>query len=355
MANKRSILYVVEDTKSAQFRYRVKNIIAACQNSQNYTVDFLRISELAKIEQALPDISALIFERQTSKNSTIPKLIKSAQKKGIKVIFDLDDLIFDYRDLPLLMYSTNSKNIFYWTGYFWGIRRIAKRADGFITTNRFLAKKLECSFKKPVAVISNSLNAEQISVSEKYLKSQKSHKGFILGYFSGSPTHAKDFRLIEPDLINFLKKHEDASLKIVGYMDFSARVKSLIDTGKIKFEPPVSYLKLQEKIAEVDVNLAPLIDNDFTNCKSELKFFEAAIVETPTLATPTFAFKKAIKQGQTGFLCRAGEWLPTLEKLYSDPALRTKVALAAKDYCLKTYHGQNFLKEVEGAYDALIK
>ena len=138
-------------------------------------------------------------------------------------------------------------------------------------------------------------------------------------------------------------------------MDFSNAAKNLIEAKRIIFKSPVDFLKLQEKMADVDVNLAPLLENDFTNCKSELKFFESAIVETPTLATPTFAFKNSIKHGETGFLCRAGEWLPTLEKLYSDPSLRKKIALAAKDYCLKTYYGQSFLTQVEGAYDAFIK
>ena len=319
----RRILYLVENESFIQFRYRVKNILAACEKSRDYHVDFLKVSESKKIESALPNTDLLIFARQTSKNSVIPNLISLARKHGVKVIFDLDDLIFDYRDLPLLMRSTNSKNIFYWTGYFWGIRRIAKLADGFLATNDFLARKLQRSFKKPVAVIPNSLNAEQISVSEKYLKSQKPHHGFTLGYFSGSPTHAKDFHLIESSLITFKK--------------------------------PVDYRKLQAEMAAVDVNLAPLVLNDFTNCKSELKFFEAAVVETPTIASPTHAFKQAIKDGETGLLAQPNEWLDKLELLYNDPGTARKIALAAKGYCLKTYYGKNFLIQIEKAYDALIK
>ena len=253
------------------------------------------------------------------------------------------------------MRSTNSKNIFYWTGYFWGIRRIAKLADGFLATNDFLARKLQRSFKKPVAVIPNSLNAEQISVSEKYLKSQKPHHGFTLGYFSGSPTHAKDFHLIESSLIEFLETHPDAKLNIVGYMDFSPRAEALLNSGRITFKKPVDYRKLQAEMAAVDVNLAPLVLNDFTNCKSELKFFEAAVVETPTIASPTHAFKQAIKDGETGLLAQPNEWLDKLELLYNDPGKAHKIALAAKDYCLKTYYGKNFLIQIEKAYDALIK
>ena len=353
----RHIIYLYKDSQSAQFPYRVWNPFWACKShSQKWRSIIFNIDELAELKQKLSTAEMLIIERQTSKNRVIPDLIKEAKAQGLKVIFDLDDLIFDYRDLPLLMRSTNSRNVPYWLGYFWGIRRIAKHADGFLATNDFLAKKLKRSFRKPVAVIPNSLSAVQVAYSdEKHLKKAKPHKGFILGYFSGSPTHAKDFRLIEPEILKFLEDHRDAKLKVVGYMDFSSRAKKLLDEKRIIFEKPVDFEKLQEKIAEVDVNLAPLVENDFTNCKSELKFFEAAAVETTTIASPTFAFKNAIKEGETGFLARPGEWFDKIEYLYQNPDKNRKIALAAKNYCLENYYGKKFLAQVEGAYDELAK
>ena len=87
------------------------------------------------------------------------------------------------------MSATNSKNIFYWAGYVWGIRRIAKKVDGFVTTNGFLKRKLEVSFSKKVAVIPNSLNEKQVGISDELIKEKKKKAVFSIGYFSGSPTH----------------------------------------------------------------------------------------------------------------------------------------------------------------------
>ena len=347
-------LYLYEDSNTPQYRYRIQNPLLACESgSQKWHILAFGKNELNKLRIQLPSAKLLIIERQTAKNNVIPKLIKEAKQLGVKVIFDLDDLVFDYHEVNLIKSSTCEKSIFYWTGYIWGIRRIAKLADGFLVTNDFLAQKLKHAFKKPIAIIPNSLSAEQISTSEKCLKSQKSHTGFVMGYFSGSPTHAKDFQLIEPEIVQFLETHDDTKLKIIGYLNFSSRIKALLDSGRIEFEPPVNHLKLQEKIATVDVNLAPLVLNDFTNCKSELKFFEAATVETTTIASPTCAFKNAIDNGKTGFLARPGEWLAKLEYLYSHPKENRQIALAAKAYCLETYHGKAFLKQVEKAYDEL--
>ncbi|MBQ6510582.1 glycosyltransferase [Candidatus Saccharibacteria bacterium] len=353
--NKNLVIYIVSDKKNAQFRYRVANPIDACKKSRKWQATFYTKEDINRLYKNLPEAKLLIIERQTSKNSEIPNLIKFAHTQGIKVLFDLDDLIFDFRDLPLLMRSTKGRNVCYWIGYFAGIRRVAKKVDGFIVTNNFLARKISRSFKKPVAIIPNSLNTSQIKVSKKYLKTKLDKKDFTLGYFSGSPTHIKDFRLVEPEIIRFLEDHDNASLIVVGYMKFSSRAKKLIKTGRIKFEPPVDYLKLQEKITKVDVNIAPLLVNDFTNCKSELKFFEAAIVETTTIASPSYTFKKAITDGKNGFLAQPGEWYKKLEYLYSHPEENKKIAKKAKEYSLKHYYGEEFLKEVEGVYDYFAK
>ena len=50
----------------------------------------------------------------------------------------------------------------------------------------------------------------------------------------------------------------------------------------MKVIKPVEYLKLQKLVAEVDVNIAPLVINDFTNCKSE---FGGAIFFDPFYET----------------------------------------------------------------------
>ena len=352
----RHLIYLYENPESAQFRYRVWNPFWACkEGSQKWRSIIFSKDEISDLYEKLPTAEMLIVERQTAKNNQIPNLIKKAKQLGLKVVFDIDDLVFNYRDINLIKATTHEKSFAYWAGYIWGIRRIAKRVDAFLATNEFLAKKLKHSFEKPVAVIPNSLHAIQVIHSDtKHLQKIKPHKGFVLGYFSGSPTHAKDFGLIEPEILKFLQKHDDAKLKIIGYMDFSPRAKALLDSGRIEFQNPVDFERLQDEIAKVDVNLAPLVNNEFTNCKSELKFFEAAAVETTTIASPTYAFKKTIKEGKTGFLARPGEWYKKLEYLYNNPEENHKIALAAKKYCLETYHGKKFLTQVEEAYDALI-
>lgn len=352
------IVYVVENINVSQFRYRVKNVIEVFEDNEKWNIEYCLKSDLGKFE--FNNVKLLIIVRQTAKDETVLNLVRRAKKYNITVLFDLDDLVFDYKNAPLVKKTTNEKNILYWLGYIWGIRRIAKRVDGFICTNNFLAGKLKRSFNKPVKVIRNSLNKEQIEISEKWVKKKNDRKKtekamgkaeqFSIGYFSGSPTHAKDFRLVEDDLIRFLENHDDAVLKVVGYMEFSDKMKKMIEAGKVEVIGMVDYLRLQGLMSKVDVNIAPLVINDFTNCKSELKFFEAAAVETTTIASPTYTFKNVISDGENGFLAKPGEWYDKLEYLYDHPEVNVKVAKKAKEYALEHYYGKEFLKEVEEAY-----
>ncbi|MBR3252667.1 glycosyltransferase [Candidatus Saccharibacteria bacterium] len=347
----KKVLYVVEDTDSAQFRYRVKNIAEALKSSFGWKVGWVLKSEIEKVE--LSQVDLVVILRQTAKDKKILDFIDLVHRNRLKVLFDLDDLIFDYRDLPILMRGTNSRNAVYWMGYIWGIRRIAKRVDGFITTNGFLAKKLKRSFKKKCAVIHNSLNKEQVEISEKCLR-EKTHDGFVIGYFSGSPTHSKDLKMIENQLVSFLDSHRDVSFLLVGYMELSKTMQELLKTKRMSLMKPVDYLELLKKEAVVDINIAPLVVNEFTNCKSELKFFEAAVVETTTIASPVYTFKKAILDGKTGFLAEPGEWYDKMEYLYKNPSESRKIAKAARQYVLENYYGEKFLKEVEKAYEVLV-
>lgn len=353
MSAKKTVLYVVEDAKSTQFRYRIKNVMEALENSNEWQVEWVLKSNLSTVD--FSSINLVVVLRQTGKDGVVPNFVEKAHKNGLKVLFDLDDLIFDYKDLLILMKGTNSKNVAYWTGYVWGIRRIAKKVDGFITTNEFLAEKLKRSFEKPTGVVRNSLNKDQIEKSEKIVEKKSPRAGvgskFLIGYFSGSPTHAKDFAMIEPDLLKFLRSHDNVRLSVVGYMRFSKQMQEMIDTGRVEVMPPVEYLNLQELISKVDINIAPLVLNDFTNCKSELKFFESAIVDTATIASPSYTFKKVISDGENGFLAEPNEWYSKLEYVYNNPKEVQKVAENAKKTALDKYYGDKFIEEIKKVYE----
>ena len=174
---------------------------------------------------------------------------------------------------------------------------------------------------------------------------------FTMGYFSGTPSHINDFRTIYRELMQLLMDYPDMVLQVVGFMEFPQAMQPLIDAKRVTFTPLVDFLELQRLTAQVDVNLVPLVCNTFTNCKSELKYFEAAMVGTPTVAAPNYTYAHAIRDGETGFLCQPGQWYDAIKRLYEHQQESSFMADAAWKACLSIYAGDAFTAEVERAYD----
>jgi len=82
--------------------------------------------------------------------------------------------------------------------------------------------------------------------------------------------------------------HEDARLLLVGRLGLTEDVFRLYLAGRVVLLPAVDYVTLQVIQSSADVVLAPLVEDAFTNCKSALKVFEAGVVGTVSIASPTF-------------------------------------------------------------------
>ncbi len=355
-----ALMLYPDENKASSFRYRGYNIYQATKSSESWQLIYFFTTELDAVFKLVEKADLLIFGRITTWSPKLDELAFLARKGGAKVLQDLDDCICGtyYIKDAFNLISPDFVDQEYWINTCAHYELISYLADGFIVTNEYLGHKLsEAHNKKPYRVIKNFLNKEQINYSESLLKEKNitNHQAFTIGYFSGSHTHVTDFEVVFPELLDFLDSHKDAKLKIVGLLQLPPSAEKYLQSGQIEFSPMVDFLTLEKLVSTVDVNLAPLDDNIFANCKSDLKFYEAALVKTPTIASPTFAFKKAIKPGETGFLCRPGEWYDTLEGLYQDTNLRQKVADRAYDYCLSTYSPDACLTEIEESYDFFTK
>ena len=357
-SGKKVAAYYSKGPDSSTYRYRVYNVWEILNQSEEWRAIFFYRNETEFLKKIIPEADLFIFSRQSRWDKKIAELNQIAKHSNVPVLFDLDDLVFDKKYAMTVVNTIGETNNFdYWIPYFDRIQKTAEMVDGFLVTNDYLGGKIKGSFNKSFQVIRNSLNEEQVAASNVYLKFKKypgEHKKFTIGYFSGSPSHVNDLAVALPEILEFLNSHNDAVLKVVGLMEFNYEARKYLSRGQIEFLPPVDFRKLQRAMSEVDVNIAPLVINDFTNCKSELKFFEAAVVETTTIASPTYTFSRAISDGENGFLAKPGEWYDKLEYLYENPAENQKIAKKAREYALKHYYGKEFLKEVEEAYNAFM-
>lgn len=346
------IVYEYPDTST--FRYRGYNIFQIMEESNSWRVIYFFQHELDKIVAFLSKISVVTISRMRW-SFQLQKFIETVKKWNVPIAFDVDDRVFDLDYLPIVTNTLNasmsSDNEYdFWFAYISRIGFTASKADAYITTNQFLANALETKFKKHCSIIPNFLNKEQISVSEKCIiqkSKQKSRKPFTIGYFSGTPSHINDFKIVYKQILQLLIDYDDINLCVVGFMEFPEEMHDFIKKGRIKFTGLVDFLTLQQMVAAVDVNIVPLVINDFTNCKSELKYFEAAIVNTITCASPIYTYANSIIDGENGFLCRQSEWYDKIKAIYMKTIDEKKIAKNAYLHTMNNYQGEKIIAQIE--------
>ena len=322
------IAWLYEKPDTSTYRYRVYNMVEGLRadRRQRASAAWFELADVPALMQRLPEIDTLVVAR-VRYDHVVARLIAAARAHGVRVLFDCDDLVFDTRYVHLVL-DTLAQDAAHpgawdwWFAYVGRIEATARLCDGGIATNDYLAERMREVVPGPVAIVPNFLNRRQQEVSDELLTSKRMRR-FVadgpvtVGYFSGTPSHNHDLSIVVGALCRLLERDPNVHFRIVGFMD---DIGALASFGhRVERLPLHDWVNLQRLIAEVEVNIAPLQENVFTNCKSELKFFEAAAVGTWTVATPTATFAAAMEGEGYGRRCRAHD---------CDAALEEAVALA---------------------------
>jgi glycosyltransferase involved in cell wall biosynthesis len=110
---------------------------------------------------------------------------------------------------------------------------------------------------------------------------------------------------------------------------------------RISRQPFHDYVNLQRLLGTVEFNLMPLQSNAFTDCKSELKYFEAASVGTLSIASPSYTYSRAIRNGETGYLSKAHEWTEAILQAIDNIEAYGSMASQARDDALLKFGWQH--------------
>jgi glycosyltransferase involved in cell wall biosynthesis len=109
-------------------------------------------------------------------------------------------------------------------------------------------------------------------------------------------------------------------------------------------------------LSRMDINLAPLeTANPFTDGKSELKIFEAALFKIPTIASPTATYRECITEGGNGLLASSHkEWFQKMEALIENEPLRKSIGRRAHRYFIDRHYIRHRIGDILGVYTKLI-
>jgi glycosyltransferase involved in cell wall biosynthesis/SAM-dependent methyltransferase len=269
---------------------------------------------------------------------TVERFIKKAEELGKPVIFDIDDLVFDEDRLGYIraLEGRSPQEVQLYRDNVKQHHRTLSLCRFAVAATEPLRAAVQRTFPHIRCFINpNGLNDIQLRQAEQALQITKpgaDEQIVRIAYLSGTPTHNRDFKECARALERVLETYSSARLMLVGHLDSGEEFARFGE--RIELHRPVPWQDLPRLIRRVDINLAPLeLDNPFTECKSSLKYFEAAILGVSTVASDLEPYRKSIAHGENGYLCRTEEeWFRCISCLIEDPSLREKMgSMARKD------------------------
>lgn len=271
----------------------------------------------------------------------LASIYAAARKAKIPIIFDIDDLLIDPNLAKIEIVDgirTTGSTERAAADFFELLQISMEKADYCSAPTNFLAKYM-CSLGKRTFHLPNGFDEHVWYASRLALRKRLAsyHDGLIrIGYAGGSRTHQKDFAKIADVIARLLRARPNCrlvlfrkgSLPCTDIEEFPALVAV---SQQIEWRELVPLHELPREMARFDINIAPLdVGNAFCEAKSELKFFESALVEVPIVASPTQTFREAIEDGKTGFLASdENSWQNILSKLLDDASLRKQIGRCA--------------------------
>jgi glycosyltransferase involved in cell wall biosynthesis len=312
------------------YRYRCHHQAEIIKNL-GYTVDVYE--PLVFLYEQLLKKYRIIVAHRVPHTYEFEQFVLQAKQLGIIVVFDTDDLVFDPSRLSQIdAYTTMDKHEK--ELYEDGVRRYRKSlslCDYITVSTDKLQEVIQESFpNKSLIVLRNCISHE---MEQGAIEARKSYvpkdEKLRIAYFSGTKTHAKDFAECVLALKSILAEFPHVRLMVVGHLDIPEELQAF--SSQIEYVPFMPWRDLPNLYRKVDINLAPLEqNNDFTESKSELKYFEAALLSVPTVASDLGAFSFAIQDGVNGRLCKnADEWQAALYELITNDKLRQQIGLKA--------------------------
>lgn len=261
------------------------------------------------------------------------------ERDGIKTVVDLDDWYY----LPKyhMNYAHYKPRVSI-------IRENIQRADVVTVSTPFLAEMIKHDTGRECVVLRNS-----VDFTDPQFQVNKTHSNRIRFGWCGGATHAKDLELIADDIATL---HTISSLRdkytlvLQGYVnnDHFWRQAAAIFSSNNKAEREnltvinaASVFNYAQGYNRFDVALAPLVNDVFENCKSELKCIEAGAFGLPIIASDVVPYRLAKEKLGDGVILvrnKKGAFLKAMKALMNDSQEIAERGRIAREGVMKHYN-----------------
>lgn len=169
--------------------------------------------------------------------------------------------------------------------------------------------------------------------------------------WAGSACHHDSLEALAPVIEDLALKYRDVLFLFFGYLptrlasysrvpgEMTARL--IPRLKNVGFVAPVPLNQYHQALAQInaDVALCPLVDVPFNRMKSPIKFLECGMYSA-VIASDIPPFTGVIETGVDGLLVQSNQWYETIERLITDPALRSRLQANAREKIIRRHSWQ---------------
>ena len=365
---RRTVLFVAGEPGGAGEALRCVQQAAACADA-GWAV---RIAALPAVGPAtIAGIDMLVLWRAPW-SEHVRTMIAICRAAGAAILFDLDDLVIDPAlAQPAVIDGMRLAGIAAaeLAPYFERLRETARAADLCVATTDELASHFRAA-NLPAVVIPNGFDAARLEASRLARRARAvaapcfmgagGDGRLRIGYAAGTRTHQADFAACTGALVRLAAERPDLTLVLfrdaAGEPLVTFECPTSLDAlaDRIEWRDAVPFAALPAEIARFDIAICPLeTGNPFCESKSEWKYVEAALASVPCVASPTGPLRRAIRDGETGFLAADAQgWYAALAALAGDADLRARVGAAALAHVLWRFGPQRRAELWRGLLDS---
>lgn len=174
--------------------------------------------------------------------------------------------------------------------------------------------------------------------------------------WQGGWSHYMDFFEVKETLERLMEKHKNVVLVISGQA--FPGIFEKMPKERLEFHPwvTIDVYPWMFKTLNLDIGIAPIENNIFNTCKSEIKWEEYSSLEIPCVASDIPPYSLNIEDGKTGFLAKSpAEWEKALTDLIESKELRERVGKAARAKVVEDYDINKVIHKNIEIYKGLFK
>lgn len=302
--------------------------------------------EWSEIDNYLRDADVVIAGRMHH-GEVFAGLMAGRDRYGYKLVVDTDD---NTDATPI--YNQSFTDYHSASGPNRIVRGELREADLVTVSTQPLKEWAQKYARRDVIVMPNCVDTSLYSGVRSREKEAR-HANDIRIYWGGGGGHYGDLLKVRDPLLRIVAERPNVKLVFSNILPDWAADLSPFRVFFIRFAHMNAYHKILKWLC-ADVALAPLVDNEFNRCKSNIKYLTYAMADIPGIYSDTEAYE-SVTHGLTGLKAKsAQDWYEAINLLLDNKVLASSIAHQAKRDVLERFTIDHHIARYEAMLQELV-